>query len=169
MMKRLCIFLLLMFPWITFAINAPKNDIEVKVFANTAIVSVYDFNFNNMIPRQKQAATHFTANGWINFSKALTQSKLLDAVKKNRYEVSAVAMRPPKIIHQGLSSGTYRWKVMMPTMVVYKNDTKEQVQYLNVTLEIYYQRGRLLINNLISEPGEPLVCEKDSSNQSKNP
>lgn len=150
-------------------VKAPKSDVDVKVFANTAIVSIYDFNAENILARQKDSAKRFSASGWIAFSKAFTSSQLLEMVKKHHYDVSSVAMRPPKITSQGLSAGRYQWMVTMPTMVVFKNPSYQQVQYLNVSLMVIYQKGRLLVNQITSVPGKALACEKTSDNLTIKP
>lgn len=149
---------------VTAAVKAPMSDVEVKVFANTAIVSIYDFNADNLLARQKSSAKRFTSSGWIAFSKALTSSHLLEMVKKHHYKVSAVAMRPPEITNHGLNEGVYQWMVTMPTMVVFKNPDYQQVQYLDVSLVIHYQKGKLLVSQITSVPGKALACEKTSEN-----
>ena len=47
-------------------------------------------------------------------------------------------------------------------MVVFKNPSYQQVQYLDVSLMIQYQKGKLLVNQITSVPGKALACEKTS-------
>ncbi len=105
-------FLLLALPLRTIAAQTPT---ELSVWVNEAIVATYTYNYQNELTRQKEIAHYFTSTGWINYTKALTESKLPTAVKKNAYSVSAVATMPPiiKSLHQNY------WQAMMPVLVVY--------------------------------------------------
>ena len=109
---------------------ASPDNIALAVWANEAIVSTYTYDYQNLIARQKEIATYFTSEGWISYSKAILDSKLLDAVKQNNYVVSAVATMPPVV----KSVGAQQWQATMPVLVVYKNPQYKQKQTLNVTL-----------------------------------
>ena len=50
---------------------ADTTDATLAVWANEAIVSAYTFNETNLLQRQKDIAQYFTAQGWINFTKAM--------------------------------------------------------------------------------------------------
>lgn len=157
-MRRTITLLFILFGLSAYAqVVAPVDEIKVKVFANTAIISIYDFNFNNALARQKATATMFTGKGWAAFNKALTQSQLLNTVKSHRFTVTSVATAPPRIISQGLNQGEYGWQVMMPTMVVFKNNEFQQVQYLDITLNVLWQ-GRLLVNEFHAKKGKAPAC-----------
>jgi len=114
--------------------NAPLDSARLAVWANEAIVSTYTYNSQNYLDRQKQIAFYFTAQGWINYSKALIDSKLPETVQKNAYDVSAVATMPPTIqlLHDN------HWQAVMPLLVVYKNPQYIQKQTLEVTLEFTF-------------------------------
>ncbi len=143
-------------------IKPPIDNIKVKVFSNTAIVSLYDFSYKNYLSRQKQTARFFTSKGWFALTKALIASNLNTNVAKNKYTVTSVATAPPTIKNQGLKQGLYHWQVIMPVMIIYKNPEYQQVQYLNVTLNLIYQ-DKLLINELITRPGKAPPCETTST------
>ncbi len=111
--------------------DVPADSTSLAVWANEAIVATYTYNYQNFIARQKQIAFYFTASGWIAYSKALNDAKLPEMVKKNDYNVSAVATMPPLI--KNLQSNN--WQAIMPLLVVYKNPQYLQKQTLEVTLE----------------------------------
>lgn len=163
-MKRFLSALLFVSMSVTAAVKAPKPDVAVKVFANTAIVSVYDFSYKNIVSSHKQAAVYFSGTGWIALTKAFQSADLLGTVVKHRYEVSAVATRPPKITDKGLKDSGYQWQVDMPIMVVFKNDDYQQVQYLDVTATVGFLKGVLRVEQLLAVPGKALPCEQTSSN-----
>lgn len=159
-MRRIVTLLIMMVGISAYAqVVAPVDDIKVKVFANTAIVSIYDFNYANYLQRQKATATMFTGKGWAAFNKALTQSQLLNNVKSHRYTVTSVATAPPHIVKRGLTQGEYGWQVVMPTLVVFKNNDFQQVQYLDVTVNLLWQ-GRLLVNEFHAKKGKAIPCEQ---------
>lgn len=130
-MSRICLHLFY-FSWLFLPLQvfADFSDTTLTVWANEAIVATYTFNDQNFLARQKEIAQYFNANGWINYSKALIDSKLPETVKKNAYAVSAVALMPPII----KSVTNNQWQAVMPLLVVYKNAQYQQKQTLEITL-----------------------------------
>lgn len=109
--------------------SAPDNA-QRAVWVNEAIVATYTFNYKDFMTRQKEIAKYFTAQGWINYSKALQESKLPESIEKNAYAVSAVATMPPEI--KALKDG--QWQADMPVLVVYTNPDYKQKQTLNIMI-----------------------------------
>ena len=124
---------LLLFAIISLPVRADvtPDAIQLAVWANEAIVTTYTYNAQTFLERQKEIAFYFTGTGWMAYSKALVDSKLPDTIKKNNYDVSAVATMPPiiKEIHP------HYWQAVMPLLVVYKNPQHLQKQTLNITLD----------------------------------
>ena len=107
------------------------NETSLAVWANEAIVATYTYNYQNFLTRQKEIAPYFTSDGWINYSKALNEAQLPTVVQKNNFFVSAVATLPPqiKVIREN------HWLAIMPLLVLYKNQERQQKQTLEVSLE----------------------------------
>jgi hypothetical protein len=103
---------------------------QLAVWANEAIIATYTFDYKNFIKEQKTIAKYFTSTGWINYSKALHDSKLPELIEKNAYFVSAVATLPPVIT---VLDDTH-WQAVMPILVVYENPQYKQKQSLKVTM-----------------------------------
>jgi len=103
----------------------------LSVWVNEAIVATYTFDFNDTLAQQKQISHYFTSKGWIAFKKALSDSKLIENVKKNEYRVTAVATKPPEI----KKKGTLGWQAVMPVLVFYQNPQYKQKQHLEITLD----------------------------------
>lgn len=114
----------------SLVVEAAPDKAQLSVWANEAIVATYTYDYKNYQEAQKQIANYFTANGWISYIKALNASKLPEAVQKNQYEVSAVALLPPDI----KTIDPTHWQATMPILVVYKNPQYTQRQTLNVVL-----------------------------------
>ena len=132
---------------------------QLAVWANEAIVATYSFDYKNFLPRQKEIAKYFTAEGWTAYSTALNASKLPESIQTNSYFVSAVATLPPEI----KALGNNQWQATMPLLVVYKNPQYQQKQHLAVTItfkEVPSGQGvrGLAINSLQSVISQP-ACQ----------
>jgi hypothetical protein len=110
--------------------HADPDRTELAVWANEAVVATYTYDYTNFNARQKEIARYFTANGWIAYSNALNASKLPDTIQKNKYEVSAVATQPPRLI---ILDPTH-WIATMNILVVYQNPQYQQQQSLRIVL-----------------------------------
>lgn len=143
-------------------VKSPVEASKVNMFAVTTLFAVYDFDHSNILPRQKNAATMFTSDGWANFLSAMNKSKLVDSVKKNKYIVTTTPLRPAKITKQALKYGVYYWDVELPAMIVFKNDDFQQVQYLNIKQRIVFKDNHLQVDRFLATKGEPLNCKETS-------
>lgn len=127
--RRIALMLSLWFT-ASLQVQASPDNTALSVWANEAIVATFTYNYQNFLPRQKEIATWFTADGWIRYSKALEDAKLLDTITTNSYFVSAVATLPPEI----KMLNEHQWQAVMPVLVLYKNPAYKQKQNLMVTL-----------------------------------
>lgn len=141
---------------------SPLKDTAIKAFSFNLLLSVYDFKPDNMQENFQSAAKNFSSNGWQTFMKALLDSKVLNSVKKNNYLVTSTPLSPPEILEKGLYKGVYFWKVGFPAMIVFKNDTYQQVQYVTIKLHINYINEQLKTESFIATKSEPLMCKKTS-------
>jgi len=122
-----CLLLLCCF---TLSTHAASTDIALAVWANEAIVTTYTFDFEHFLAEEKEIAKYFTAKGWIDYTRAMTDSKLPETIQKNSYYVSAVATMPPTI----KKNHDTTWEVTMPILVIYKNPAYTQKQNVLVSL-----------------------------------
>lgn len=147
------------------AANAAPNRTQLAVWANEAIVATYTYDYKNYLQDQQEIAKYFTADGWIAYTNALNASKLPDSVQKNRYEVSAVATQPPKII----TLDPTHWQAIMTILVVYKNPQYQQQQQLKVTLGFSEAPAGLGVRGLSATSLQsvaitpPCQCKTDNS------
>lgn len=171
MKKIIMIFICLCFTTLAQAEHgqdSPASKLQVKLFSYQLLLSIYDFDYQQFIQQQKTAAKLFTPQGWMVFQKALLKSKLIEVIQKNRYTVTAVPLFPPKIGQQGMKNGSYQWQVEMPAMVVYKNDSYQQVQYLDIKMNLVYQ-NKLLAQSFIASPGKPITCQQTTKDLKVTP
>lgn len=142
------------------ALAKPSNA-KLTVWVSEAVVTAYTFDHKDFLKQQKQIAKYFTSDGWINFSKALKDSKIPDDVKKNSYYVSAVPLMPPEI----KKTSENEWQAVIPVLVLYKNPSYKQKQSLKVTVE-FVQTDKEGVNGfaisrfrtIVTEP--PCRCTK---------
>ena len=152
------LFTLLLNTTIAFA---QPDQTQLAVWANEAIVATYTYDYKNFITQQKKIAKYFTAAGWTSYSTALNASQLPQAVEKNSYFVSSVALLPVEL----KTIDATHWQAKMPLLVLYKNPKYKQKQTLDVTIQFESTpsnqgvRG-LAISNLISTITEkPCKCK----------
>lgn len=146
----------------SFQAYAATDNTQMAVWANEAIIATFTYNYQNFLPRQKEIATYFTADGWIRYTKALQDANLPETVKTNSYFVSAVATMPPEI--KLLKEGT--WQAIMPVLVVYKNPQNIQKQTLAITLTFVKSstgvRGFAVTNLQAAVLKAPCKCDSDA-------
>lgn len=142
--------------------KSPMPNMEVKLFAYQVLLYVYHFKYDTLFNDQRKAAKLFTGPGWQGFQSAVTSSKLITMVKKHKYQVEAVPLSPPKITKQGVVKSEYLWQVDLPAMVVYKNPSYQQVQYLNVSILVTYMNKKLKVKQFVTTKGKPINCAKTS-------
>ena len=165
--------IILCFTWLALPLPAAATIAEAlrSVWVNEAIVATYTYDYKNILAQQKDIAVYFTAKGWIAYSQALNDSKLLDEVNKNNYSVSAVATMPPqiKMIHPNY------WQATMPLVVVYKNPASQQKQTVNISIEFTAVpsgqgvRGFAITSLQSKQIQPPCQCPIDEQEQSNTP
>lgn len=153
-----------------YSYAAPPDRTQLAVWANEAIIATYTFDYKNYVQQQKEIAKYFTADGWIAYSKALSDSKLPEAVQKNNYEVTAVATEPPKLI----TLDPTHWQAIMTILVVYQNPQYQQKQNLKVVLSFTQAtagqgvRGLSVSSLKTTAITPPCQCNKEETNDNAN-
>lgn len=105
-------------------------------WANTAAISAYTYNFIDYRQRLQEASEYFTPDGWRAFLDALKASNNLNAVTDKKLIVSAVAVKAPTVLEQGVLMGRYTWKVQLEMLVNYQSPSQMVQQNLVVTMLI---------------------------------
>lgn len=156
---------LLIILWVPFSGFAMMNHAQMSVWVNEAIVTMYTYDYKDYVMREKDMAQYFEANAWMSYLKALNNSGLIDAVKKNQYTVSAVATLPPSI----KKLNARQWEATMPLLVLYQNKEQQQTQTLNAVLDFVEApegqgvRGLAITSIQTKKSEPPCVCSKKTS------
>lgn len=120
-----------------YPLNEPnQSDAAVLQWANQAAIAAYTYNFVNYREELQAASGFFTPTGWRQFLTALQSSNNLQAVKQNKFVVSAVATRAPTITQKGLINGVYSWRIQMPVSVTYQSSVNYTTQNVMVIMLI---------------------------------
>lgn len=124
--------------------NMPTEDVVEWVIEG--VEAAYSYDYVNYRRQLQAAEKYFTNYGWSGYMRALTLSNNLVALTQRKQAVVAQVIAPPKILTQGLLSGSYAWKMEMPLLVTYSSPPYEQTsQYSNALLvTVIVKRQKIL-------------------------
>lgn len=94
------------------------------------------FGFHDYKRRLQDASSYFTRRGWESFTKALQDSRIIEAVEARQQVISAVPGSAPVIVQEGVVNSQYRWVVEMPLVVTYKSGSSSRPDSMMVRLTI---------------------------------
>ena len=125
-----------------------KSNFDIVVWANLAAVSTYSFNFQNYKSQYNRISSFFIPKTWEKVKKVLNTSGMLSLALANKMIVSAVAVAPVTIMKQGVISGRYHWKVLIPLLVQLYNGNKTIQQKVILKMDIVRVAPPLGVNGL---------------------
>jgi intracellular multiplication protein IcmL len=100
----------------------PLNDAfrppaEVIAWASRTAKNVLTFDYRDYRHRLQDAAANFTPTGWESFTKALKESRVLEAVEARRLVVSLDVESAPEIKNSFVHDGIYTWYLQFPITI----------------------------------------------------
>jgi intracellular multiplication protein IcmL len=124
--------------------NMPQAD--TLNWAIEAVEHAYSYDYVNYRSELQSSQKYFTNYGWRNFIKAFQASNNLTAVTTRKLVVIAKVIGQPKLIAEGILSGSYAWKWEMPVLVTYwAPPYDEKSKILNpLTVTVIVQRQSTL-------------------------
>ncbi|OGV45081.1 MAG: type IV secretion protein DotI [Legionellales bacterium RIFCSPHIGHO2_12_FULL_42_9] len=120
-------------PLITFDRPNQPDDAILQWTSEAALAS-FSYSYVNYRDELQAASGFFTGNGWTQFITALAASNNLEAVKAKSMVVSAQLTSPPTILKKELNNGLYTWRIEVPVLVTYQNDSQYTQQYNRVNI-----------------------------------
>lgn len=104
---------------------------RVVDFASTAAIDLnsYDYlNWSRLLGRAMDL--YLTPQERMNFEKNLNISGIIQDIKKNNMDVSAIINNRPFIIQEGVRAGDHRyfWKIQVPLTLYYYNQTDSRAE-----------------------------------------
>jgi intracellular multiplication protein IcmL len=119
------------------ALDQPNMpDSKVLTWATEAATETMTFNFSDFRRRLQDASRFFTRSGWQTFNDALSKSNLLDAVRTNQQVLTAVPLKAPIVLQEGLVNNVYQWQIQFPLNVTYEVGNKVDNHPQLITLVI---------------------------------
>ena len=115
-------------PLITFD-KPNQTDDAILQWTSEAALASFSYSYVNYRDELQAASQFFTGNGWGQFISALAASNNLEAIKAKSMVVSAQLTNPPTILKKELNNGLYTWRIEVPVLGTYQNDTQYTQQY----------------------------------------
>jgi intracellular multiplication protein IcmL len=94
------------------------------------------FGFNDYRRRLQEASRNFTRLGWQSFTKALSDSRLLEMMDRNQQILTAAPTGAPILVDEGVVNERYQWVVQMPMILTYQSGGAQRVERPTVTMVI---------------------------------
>ena len=109
----------------------------LKTWVSEAAAESMTFGFYDWDRRLQAAARYFTPKGFRSFNKSLSETGVLNAVRKDRQIVSAMIQSAPVIRREGLMrNGVYRWELEISIELTYETVMSASVVRRNVQLVV---------------------------------
>ncbi len=109
---------------------------NVIAWAADVTKRVMEFGFHDYRKRLQDVSSNFTANGWETFTKALEQSRILEAVEARKLVVTAQVNQAPQLLEEGVVNGVYRWILRFPVTISFQGEQPPQPMRVNLTLVV---------------------------------
>lgn len=120
-----------------FPLNqASQADADILEWATETAVAAFTYSFVDYREELQASSGFFTAGGWTQFLNALQSSNNLDAITAKSMVVSAQVINPPTLLKKGVLNNLFTWRVEVPILVTYQNDTQFTQQYNMVIMQI---------------------------------
>lgn len=120
-----------------YSINQPSQpDSVILDWAAETAIAAFTYSFVDYREELQASSGFFTAGGWSQFLNALQSSNNLVAIKAKSMVLSAQAINPPTLLKKGVVNNVYSWRVEVPVLVTYQNDTEFTQQYNMVIMQI---------------------------------
>lgn len=109
------------------------SDTRLLQIVGDASACVYNYDYVNYREQLSKCRTAFTSNGWLKFTSAIKDSKVLEIVERDKLVVSAVKSGAPIILDTGIVNGRLAWQIQTPITVNYESRTGRKTDYIVVT------------------------------------
>ncbi len=103
------------------------NDDQVLTWVAKSAREVMQMDYMNYKTTLDKANSKFTLQGRADFNKALTDSRILEAIERNKLVSQLQPDGSPQIIDRGLNkNGAYSWYIRMPVSIIYDGEAPPQ-------------------------------------------
>jgi intracellular multiplication protein IcmL len=118
-------------------LNEPfRSPAEVIAWAAGTAQNVLRFDYRDYRQRLQQAASNFTPTGWESFTKALKESRVLEAVDARKLVVSLDIDAAPEIKNSFVHDGIYTWYLQFPIVIKFDGNDVPAPIHANLILQV---------------------------------
>lgn len=109
---------------------------SILAWAYESMMATYNYNFTqaNAETIKKNAEQYYTKAAWDNYDSQLSNSDILDKIKKKKL-IASVGVDPAPLI---LNKGEHTWKIQLPLIIHYQSASEHISQKQMTTLDIIY-------------------------------
>jgi len=96
------------------SVRSPSvTETQILSWASEKMVDIHTLSFTDYGDHVQQMKPHFERTAWVEYQKALINSKDLDKIKNDRLNMWAEPIEAPKITYANVENGVFTWKVEM--------------------------------------------------------
>ncbi len=117
--------------------NEPyRSQAEVVAWAAATAQNVMRFDYKDYRERLQQVSVNFTPTGWESFTKALKDSKIIEAIEARKLVVTTEINSAPEITNADVRNGIYTWDLKFPITIRFDGNEAPQPIMTNLFLRI---------------------------------
>jgi len=119
-------------------LDLPNANTEaLERWAAAAATEIMTFGFNDIDERFTAAQRLFSPDGWVSFSTALFNSRVLKAVMNEQQMITAIPEKRPELLAQGMVTNTdYGWIMDLKMVMTVRAGSNRQTQKSKVRMVI---------------------------------
>ena len=101
-----------------------------------AATEVMTFGFHDYQNRLQESSRYFTTQGWVSFSTALDNSRIIETIEQSQQVVTAAPRSAPIILQESVVNGQYQWSVQLPMKLTFQSGSKVDSRNWIVTINV---------------------------------
>lgn len=133
-----------------------KSSAEILDWATKAAIKTYTYDYVNYRTSLQDVSELFTGDGWTQFQRALTSSRMLKTVIASKLVMTARPTGAPVVVEEGVRNNRYIWSIQIPMLVKLSGDksltkpVKVSMLVQRVSL-VNNPEGIAIVNFVVSE------------------
>jgi len=109
---------------------------DVVAWAAGRAQEVLRFGYNDFRQRLQASSVNFTATGWESFTKAMRESRILEAVEARKLTVSMQIEAAPEVKKAIDNQGVYTWYLQFPIAIKFDGVNPPEDMHASLVLQI---------------------------------
>jgi len=113
-----------------------RSRADVIAWAAGTAQNVLRFDYRDYRHRLQQSASSFTPSGWESFTKALKESRVLEALEARKLVVSLQVEAAPEIKNSFVHDGIYTWYLQFPATIKFEGNDPPAPMHVSLILQV---------------------------------